>query len=149
MRQPQPARAADGVLPLRQARDGRAQRADQSRRERDIRACRQLAPPVYGLCAIEYQRQSPRADGHIGEHGMERMTQPRSVEEVVELAPGAAAGEGFTCGALHDITRRLEPALLVNHIERVLQYHADLHLASQSGSFTTVDTAEAAGTREG
>src|SRR6185436_5157353 len=82
MQQANFARATVSFRPVGQARDCRARCPNESDRDRDVSAGTELFMAADGFHRIKRKGRRPRAERHIGERRMKRMTEPRTVKKV-------------------------------------------------------------------
>jgi hypothetical protein len=91
MRHAQRARIVRGVGPVGKTRQDRAGGTGQADGERGVR------PGVRGTAAkferVEHGGDRPGADGHVGDHGVQRMPQRAAMQEVLD--GNTSLGEEF------------------------------------------------------
>ena len=110
----------DGVLPVGDAGDGGADGADEADADRCVGG--QIATPItIGPGEIEDGGNRPRAQRDIGEHRMNRVTEPGAVKDITNATAGLPAGlvDRDDC-ALQSVRDGLEPVLTLAPLDRCL-----------------------------
>ena len=113
------------VLPVGDPGERGADRADDADEDRVVGAAAGGGLPrpaaAAGVEGVEDERGCPGPDGHVGEHGVQRVPEPRAVQEVLHRLPGGAAGlERGLNRPLQSVLEWREPLLPFDHLRRAL-----------------------------
>jgi hypothetical protein len=107
---------AVGVLPVRETGERGADGAHDADEDRIVGAPARGALPwpsaAAGIERVEDERGRPGAEGHVGEGGMQRVAEPRAVQEILHGSAGVPAGlEGGCDRPLQGVLDRGHPLL--------------------------------------
>jgi hypothetical protein len=130
MAQADPAWLRDRPLPIVEAGDRRANRTRKP--QGNGRVCSSAKLLASGRClkGVECESRYPPAKGIISEDWMERMPQPRAIEEVLDRRLGRASRLEHPCDSVLELFRyQVEPCLLFDHLDDRSQHHVILQSA--------------------
>src|SRR6476646_8114190 len=128
MQQANFARAAVNLRPVGQACECGARCPNKSNRDRDVSAGTELFAAADGFHRVQCKCRRPRAERHVGERGMKRMTEPRTVKKVFYFPSRRPSRfERVANNWLYLLAQTLECFLLFDCLDQCFTCHVPSH----------------------